>query len=606
MKNIKECFDNTRSISDMINEGRIDEGLKDWFNNVKLKFKQAWQYLRGVISKFGTYFVPVDNEGNILGAITPPTAGQAFKEGLINKDSTFITLDREASKIVGFKTKLNDVLKLYGSGNSLKYWSVLESEINDEDIINEVKLQSEDPEAKYSRICDNKELINEITMHIEHPELARLLIWGAPGIGKTAIVLAVVDAIKKTKPNYNVIFKTLSNETPDNFTLPKYITVDGQEMATDVPKTWLPVYKPTGDKAKDAKLDENCGEGLLFIDELSRATPQVLNVVLPLVNEGVFNGYKLGSGWTIVCASNRAEDELSGQTSIGNALANRFDQVFYEPTVNSWMDWAKTQNYISPLLLQWLSMPESETMSGGKYFYMDPNEGMEDASPTTLMCTPRSWTNAMRKLAVYANTASLEGFKIADIPNRIIQRALNSSGIPSQAIDSFVAFLEVIRSIGDFDKMVYDVWKRGSGKAINKNQLNKVALPLAQLICTAHSKELPTSQEFTNYAKWLVTQNSDQLASYSLDVFQETFVGDVNKNLRGAFFYLGKKIKANGADHESLVIYKNAFSPVLSKWGISFEEMPDYDYSEGLKILIGAYGDAFKSAVVGDHKDALG
>ena len=30
----------------------------------------------------------------------------------------------------------------------------------------------------------------------------------------------------------------------------------GMDKATDVPKTWLPVYKPTGDKELDAVLDE--------------------------------------------------------------------------------------------------------------------------------------------------------------------------------------------------------------------------------------------------------------------------------------------------------------------------------------------------------------
>ena len=68
----------------------------------------------------------------------------------------------------------------------------------------------------------------------------------------------------------------------------------------------MPVYKPTGDAVKDNELDAACGKGLLFIDELSRASAQVLNVVLPLVNERRFNGYKLGSGWVIICASNRA------------------------------------------------------------------------------------------------------------------------------------------------------------------------------------------------------------------------------------------------------------------------------------------------------------
>ena len=82
------------------------------------------------------------------------------------------------------------------------------------------------------------------------------MIWGAPGIGKTAILMNVLEEMRRDFPNYRLIVKTLSNETPDNFTLPKYIDVEGQEFATDVPKTWLPVYKPSGDPIEDKKLDK--------------------------------------------------------------------------------------------------------------------------------------------------------------------------------------------------------------------------------------------------------------------------------------------------------------------------------------------------------------
>lgn len=602
MKPITEQFVGTLSIRDIIEADMVDEGLMDFFKLMKEKFKAAFMYLKGVVAKFGTYFLPVDKDGNVLGAISPLTAGQAYKDGLIDKASTVIVLDRQGKKITGLNTKYDDALKLYGSGNSISYWKqVMESYEANGNTINEVKMHTEDPQAKYNIICDNDMLVKQIEMVIKNKNLARLLIMGAPGIGKTASLLAVIDTMKKKFPDYRLIVKTLSNETPDNFTLPKYVEIDGQEKATDVPKTWLPVYRPTGDPAKDAELDEACGSGLLFIDELSRATPQVLNVILPLVNEGMFNGYKLGSNWTIICASNRAEDEMSGQADIGNALANRFAIVYYEPTVKTWSDWAKKQNYISPLVLQWLNMPETENMSGAKFFYMDPNEDMEDGGVTKLMCTPRSWTNAMRELALYSETGSLEGFSIFDIPTNILTFTLNKY-IPSSAIDSLMSFLHVISKIGNFDAAVEAVWQNGgSGLKIDKKDLGLVSLPLAQLIVSAHAKELPTEKEVDNLAKWLISTGSDQLTSYVLDVFKEVFCGMLySTDLKDGCFLLADYIKK--ADKQKRAMFESAYKPFLTKWGITLDTMPDW--SKALMELSKKYKDSFNIKING--KDALG
>lgn len=605
MRHIVESFRDTRSIADLVNESRVDEGLRDVLKRIKDKFKQAWQYLKGIVTKIGTYFLAVDDDGNVLPAITPLTAGSAMKEGLISKTSNFVKLSREGERITGYKSKFEDAVKLYGSGNSIKYWDRMLTECEQlygEQMINEVKMHTEDPEAKWSIIEDDTELMQEILLRIKNPKMAKLLIWGAPGIGKTAILMDVINIVKKETGNddFQLIVKTLSNETPDNFTLPKYVEINGQELATDVPKTWLPVYKPTGDKQQDALLDEKCGKGMLFIDELSRATPQVLNVILPLVNEGIFNGYKLGSGWTVICASNRAEDEMSGQSTIGNALANRFSQVYYEPTVKTWRKWADQQNFISPLLLQWLSMPDSENMSGAKFFYMDPNEDMDSVSPTTLMCTPRSWTNAMRQLAVYSHTGTLEGFTIFEIPRRIIGRVLNSY-VPSSAVDSFLAFLEVIQRIGDFDAAVYSVWQQG-GKGFNiaKKDLALVALPLAQLICTAHSDSLPTEEEFDNLCTWLISQKNDQLASYVLDVFKHVFGVGLAEGVHNLMFVLKKLIKK---DPKISGRYDASMKPFYTKWGVDENTMPDY--SASLTKLGKTYAEVFAASKV-DGKDGLG
>ena len=617
MKNITEKFNDRLSISQMIAqqemEVNLDESLRDVFDVVKTKFKQVWQWVRGLVVRVGTYVLPVSNDGEVQPAITPMTAGVAYKEGLAKDPFTFIYNSKDASKISGLKTNPKEALALLGGNNkadTFKYWeSLYEAEVDPNKAnVNEVKMHTEDPEAKWNIINDDAELRDEITRHIKKAKLARLLIWGAPGIGKTAILNAVVDGFRKAGNDYNLIVKTLSNETPDNFMLPKYVEVgEGNVKAEDVPKTWLPVYHPTGDPAKDAQLDAALGKGMLFIDELSRATQQVLNVCLPLINEGQFNGWQMGSGWCIVCASNRPEDEDSGQAPLGNAMLNRFAHIYYEPTVHTWRKWADKQGFMSPLLLQWLSLPETENMSGGKYYYMDPNEDISSASSTALMCTPRAWTNAMRDLASYSHTGELQGFTIFDIPNNIIGRVLNKY-VPSSAVDSFIAFLSVIHSIGDFDRVTADIWKNG-GKSvkISAKDLMKIALPLAQLIITSHADSLPNDKEFENLATWLADQKNDQLASYVLDIFKSTFMGDIKDTVtRDKLFVLHgiKDYIAKQPDHnEKKRLYDAVFKPFFDRWNVDWDSAPDYQ--KGLQVAGKAYGDTFRNAIV-DGQEALG
>ena len=672
MKNITESLKGIQDITPYLNGERVDEGLKDIFKSLKSKFKGVWQWFKGLVVKVGSYILPVTDEGIVMPAISPFTMGQAMVDGKINKSNTAILMGKEGQRITGCKQSDKDAIALYGPGNSIAYWNRMIKECEElypDAMLNEAKLHTDDAEAKYNIIVDDTELRDTIKHYIVNKNLPRLLIWGAPGIGKTAVLMAILDEFHEMKgfEDYQLIVKTLSNETPDNFTLPKYAadTTDddwdelakelgrepsmiaklmkrvGLDKAMDIPKTWLPVYKPTKDKELDALLDAKCGKGLLFVDELSRATPQVLNVMLPLINEGMFNGYKLGSGWTIVTASNRMEDEFSGQSEIGTAMSNRFAHVYYEPTVHSWRKWADQQGFISPLLLQWLSMPESEEMSGGKFYYMDPNEELSKTGGyTKLMCTPRSWTNAMRDLACYARTGSLEGFTIFDIPYNIIEKTLNRH-VPSSVVDGFVAFLKVIEKVGDFDRCVYDVWQNG-GKSFNvdKKDLNRITLPVAQLICNAHSDALPTQKEWENLCDWLVKQNSNQLASYVLDIFKHIYLSELPKSSQDFMFWMrqfqdetysrlgiapgttsaapekrGKgrprkdagvatDVEVDDEDLRQIKTGETVYAKFCAKWGVDYYDLPDY--SAGLEKLGDKFGEAFNTATVGKHTSALG
>lgn len=625
MKHINENVDIT-PIKDYINfnlneQDFIDEGLGDAFAKAKKLFKSAIKYMKSVIAKVGKMFVAVDDSGNVVPAVLPVAAGVAYNEGIADPATTYVVLNAEDKKVVPMNTSFAKVVSSMSCYDKYKdmvaYWNaeaknIDESLYTNEDMINEVKMENEDPESKYATCTSPDELYEEIMAQVEDNTLAPLIILGAPGIGKTAIVQAVADTMRKNNPNYRVIFKSLSNETADNFTLPVSVYgKDGKtvEKVTDVPKDWLPLYLPSDDAEENKRRDEACGEGLLFIDELSRAKESVRNIFLPLFNEHKFNDYKLGSGWAIVAASNREEDETEGQTAFGNALINRFGKIWYEPTYKSWREWAEKQNYISPIILQWLDMPASEEFGGSKFYYYDPNEEYDDGSKTQLMCTPRAWTRACQDLANFAHTADLSGHKLLDIDKRILIRGLRKH-IPASVIDKFLSFVSVIDSVGDLDDIVDTAWNGGRIRPLG-DALRKITLPIAQIVVGAHRTKLPTTEEFDHFADWLVEQDSDQLASYCLDICKTMWLSDLEGkgDAQDLFFswsrykeLIRKKADAKTADKE-IEYGEKLFKKVLAKFDMTLDDMPDW--YPGMKKLGTKYREAFKSAVV-NGKEALG
>lgn len=249
MRPIQESLSNVRPITDYIaSKNQVDEGLLDGLKKAKEKLKQITNkvssWAKGIVAKLQTWWMAVDGEGNILPCSTPLTAGQAYKDGLINKKSTFVALGSQSGRVVGLNQSFDDAKKLYPT--TLEWWKELSKKaVNESDEeefkkqftqIDEVQMQNTDPQAKYNVITTPEKLRAQVKMHVVNPAFARLMIWGAPGIGKTAILNEVVAEIsREQKQDYALITKTLSNETPENFMLPKY--TESGDRAEDVPKT---------------------------------------------------------------------------------------------------------------------------------------------------------------------------------------------------------------------------------------------------------------------------------------------------------------------------------------------------------------------------------
>lgn len=262
----------------------------------------------------------------------------------------------------------------------------------------------------------------------ENTERRPLLIWGAPGIGKTAIVKKVIDEMKNnhTLPiNLNISYVQCANMDKDAVFLPDldqlklkfgddsstsdtYVTMKRTATAT---KCWLPAYHPSGDPevdewyeaffASSAHLvpqkeggryvkvrDENGNAfegGVLFMDEIARMYPETQHTMMAIA-DGKLESSVIARSWAVICASNRVQDDPSQDisTTYQPAWNRRFKHVCYVPKFEEWLEWAKGVNKygrarIAPELVEFIE-------SGGeKLWYSAVMYGAYDnlfSSPT--------------------------------------------------------------------------------------------------------------------------------------------------------------------------------------------------------------------------------
>ncbi|SKA78549.1 MoxR-like ATPase [Paucidesulfovibrio gracilis DSM 16080] len=151
-------------------------------------------------------------------------------------------------------------------------------------------------------------------------------LWGAPGVGKSQIVQQVAQKLHLELIDVRAVLL----DPVDLRGLP-HIGQDGDTVWC--PPSFLP----------------RSGKGILFLDELNAAPPLVQAACYQLILDRKLGEYALPDGWTIVAAGNRDSDRSSTHR-MPSALANRLVHLDFEPNLEDWTTWARSNGLDSRII----------------------------------------------------------------------------------------------------------------------------------------------------------------------------------------------------------------------------------------------------------------
>lgn len=92
---------------------------------------------------------------------------------------------------------------------------------------------------------------------------------------------------------------------------------------------------------------------VLFLDELNRARPELLQTVMDLVLSRTLAGHKLPEGSRVIAAVNEGDEYQL--THMDPALVSRFNVYQFQPTVQEWLMWAE-ETGVDPRVIRFLSL----------------------------------------------------------------------------------------------------------------------------------------------------------------------------------------------------------------------------------------------------------
>jgi hypothetical protein len=311
-----------------------------------------------------------------------------------------------------------------------------------------------------------------------------VFIWGAPGIGKSAIVEQFAADVGL--PCVSLLGSQLAPE--DIIGVPQI--VDGRS-----------VFCPPRMIARE---EPYC----LFLDELNACSQEVQKAFYSLILERRVGEYHMPEGSIVIGAGNRAQDSAITRP-MSSALINRMFHVELRADSRIWLEWA-ANNGIHPYVYDYICARPDQLWS-------QPPKTEEPFS------TPRSWHMLSDVLTSYGDTMTEQELSV-----------LANGCLTAAHATQFVAYVRQVRNAYSLTKIINGE-QHWPDKPVERDML----FFLAQSFRARLLKELPKNRSNLNgETQKLVRRAKDllvELAAISPEVVQMTITSEDGQSLPGWF-----------------------------------------------------------------------
>lgn len=310
-----------------------------------------------------------------------------------------------------------------------------------------------------------------------------VFIWGAPGIGKSALV------------------EKFANEVG----LPCVSLLGSQLAPEDI--IGIPQIKGETSEFLPPKMIARKEPYVLFLDELNACSQEVQKAFYSLIHEKRIGEYHLPEGSIVIGAGNRAQDSAIVKT-MSSALVNRMLHVQLKADPNQWIAWAYEEG-LHPWVIDYITQRPD-------HLFSEPPKTEEPYS------TPRSWHMLSDTLREYG-----AGYK--DISEATL-KMLTYGCISANHAGMFLAYT---KQLGN-KNLIADIIK-GEARWPSKPEERDILYFLAQSFRAKLLQELPENkknlskdgQYLTHRAKALMKE----LSSISHEIAQMVVSADEGRVL---------------------------------------------------------------------------
>ena len=244
---------------------------------------------------------------------------------------------------------------------------------------------------------------------------------------------------------------------------------------------------------------------VLFLDELNRARPEILQTVMDLALNRKLAGKKLPDGSRIISAVNMGDQYQL--TDLDPALVSRFNIVNFKPTVAEWLLWAKKAGVDSRVI---------DFISNNR-LWLDKDPDMKDNADMGLDKTPdrRAWKRVSDIISGRSHLTASDGKVISSI----VGGKAASVFLSSISNAKLVTGKEVLMMFGDPDlQRTLDSYKLHQLSAVNEDvyrHLEVDEIPTAKIAQASANLEA--------YFRYLAKNKKEAAAHFANTYIQQTY-----------------------------------------------------------------------------------